>query len=178
MWWWWSAIALGLLGPVHAEIGEIHVNSGPSEEVPKPPQDHSALWIHSGTRIYLVLVDAKGKRAGVDPKTLATLETIPNSKCDREFIENRYTGDAQAELDQHLTLEPAKNGVYQLRLTGIQPGPYKIEISAQSKEGSSLPSKDLDGLISEGEEKTFRLSFDPSANSALTVVEEAPRKAG
>jgi len=157
-----------------SSIGEIRVQAGPAETAAPPtPKDDSGLWFHSGTRAYLLVVNARGQRTGVDPLTQQTLQEIPGSACEADFIANRYTGEEHAELDERITLQPARRGTYDLHLTGLQPGPYEVSIAAQATGGSSLPSKDLDGLISEGQEKIFKLTFDPAPGSTLRVLDES-----
>ena len=171
------AVVGGLLIALNAfaaPIGEIDVRSGPPASRPTE-KDRSGLYIHSGTFASLLVTDVKGKRVGVDPKTKQTLQEIPNSACSTDFMANKYTGDEKSEVDEQITFEPAAKGIYLLHLTGLRDGPYALSISALSREGSSLPSKDLDGIISEGQEKIFKLSFDPAPNSQLTVVEETAK---
>lgn len=167
---------MGLFGlilafPVHAEIGEIDVNAGPPTTIPAPT-DASTLWINSGTFASLVVVDAHHKRTGVDAKTYNTLLEIPNSACDVDFTKNQYTGEEHSEVSERITFQPAVKGIYELHLTGLQPGPFEVRIAGLTSEGSSIPVKNLDGLISEGQVKIFKLLFDPSpTNNHLTVVE-------
>jgi len=178
--WLFTAASLFLVGGARlgwaqpSSIGEIDVQAGPPVSAPAG-KDGSGLWIHAGTRAYLMVIDSQGKKTGVDSKTQATVQEIPNSTCDADFMENRYTGDPHAEIDEHITIKPAVKGSYYLHLLGLQEGPYEVSIAALSREGSSLPSKDLDGLISEGQEKVFKLSFDPAPNTRLSVVEESGR---
>ena len=153
-----------------AEIGEINVNAGPAEEKAQP-EDKSALWIESKTRAILLLIDDHGKRVGIDPKNRKTLHEIPNSQCETDFLTNRYTGEEQVGVYEHITMQPARRGRYKILLRGLQDGPFEVNISALSKEGSSLPYKQLEGLISEKEVKTFQLTYDSDSRSQLTVVE-------
>ncbi len=159
-----------------AEIGEIDVNV-PTQEKAVPPTapDRSTLWIRSGSRIYLVVQDAKGRKSGVESKSRKTLEQIPNSQCAADFVQNQYTGDYDG-LDETITFEPAAEGRYTFFLKGMQPGPFLISLSALGRGGSSLPSKDVEGLISEGEEKVFTLNFQPDATNAFSVIEEHRKK--
>ncbi len=153
-----------------AEIGEIDVNAGPPMEKPQP-ENRSALWIESKTRATLLLVDHQGKRVGIDPKTRKTIQEIPNSQCESDFLTNPYTGEAQVGVYEHITMQPARPGRYTILLRGLQDGPFEVNISALSKEGSSLPYKQLEGLISEGEVKSFQLTYDSDPHSQLTIVE-------
>ncbi len=158
-----------------AQIGEITIDASSPNEAKLAPHDPSAVWIHSGSRIYLMLRDAQGHRTGVDAKTRKLRQDIPNSDCQADFIENQYTGDPVSELNERLTLQPAAKGIYTLDITGLQDGPFEINILAQSRNGSSLPSKQLEGLINEGQQKTFSLKFDPDAGSPLSIVEESSK---
>jgi hypothetical protein len=166
--------SLLIASPVCAFIGEIHVDVTPEKQAPAPPEDRSALWIRSGTRATLLVIDSKHRRTGVDYQTHKTLEEIPHSECETDFIENQYTGEPYSEVTERMTMRPAAKGVYELHLTGLQAGPYQVVIAALDRNGSSLPEKDLDGLISEGQKKVLRVTFDPSSDSILTVVEQAP----
>jgi hypothetical protein len=159
---------------VYAEIGEIQVDASPEKQAPAAPTDGSALWIKSGTRATLLVVDSHQKRAGVDPKTHKTLQEIPNSTSEADFIENQYTGDPYAEVNQRITIQPAAAGIYYLRLTGLQAGPYEIVVSGQGSNGSSVPGKNLEGLISEGQVKVLQLRFNPGAQNIISFVEETP----
>jgi hypothetical protein len=161
--------------PAIAQIGEIDVNAGPPAERPQP-KNHSALWLHAKTRVTVMLKDAKGRRTGVDPKTHKVVESIPDSSCQVDFMENPYTGEARYEADQRINLEPAAEGTYELEILGLQPGPYQILVSALANNGSSLPTKEIEGLISEGERKRLQLRFDPSPNSVITVVDTPARR--
>ncbi len=170
---WIGICLLGMAAPAArapAEIGEIDVNAGPPPEK-AAPQSRSALWIESKTRATLLLADERGRRVGIDPKNRKTLQEIPNSQCETDFLTNRYTGEEQVGVYERITIEPAPSGRYRITLRGLQDGPFEVNISAQSDEGSSLPSKQLEGLISEGEFKTFRLSYDSEPHSQMTVVE-------
>ena len=44
-------------------------------------------------------------------------------------------------------------------------------VSALAKNGSSEPSKEIEGLISEGETKELQLRFDPAPDAQLSVVD-------
>jgi hypothetical protein len=167
---------LGWITASHAEIGEIDVNVPTQEKAaPAAPEDHSTMWIRSGSRIYVVVKDTKGRKVGVDPKTRKTLVEIPNSHCAADFVQNAYTGENDG-LDETITFEPAAEGRYTFLLTGMQPGPYLISHSALGRGGSSLPSKEVEGLISEGEQKMFTLNFQPEATNAFSVIEEHQKK--
>ncbi len=176
-----TLIVLGVLAfisPLHAykPIGEIDVNVPTTEKTtPLGQEDRSVLWIRSDTRVFVMVVDAKGRKTGVDWKTRKTLRHIPNSRCESEFIENPYTKETD-DLQENLTLEPAAKGLYVFHLRGLKPGPYTISLSALSRAGSSLPSREIEGLISEGEVKTFTLNFQPDAQQSLTVVDEPPHR--
>ena len=143
-------------------------------ETPVAP-DRSTLWIRSGSRIYLMVQDAKGRKSGVDAKSRKTLEQIPHSQCAADFVQNQYTGDYDG-LDETITFEPAAEGRYTFVVKGMQPGPFLISLSALGRGGSSLPSKEVEGLISEGEEKVFTLHFQPEATNALSIIEDHQKK--
>ncbi len=174
-----SAILIGILATcslayAYKPIGEIDANVPAAErEAPPQAEDQSVLWIRSDSRVYVMVMDARGRKSGVDWKSRKTLQNIPNSRCEAEFIENQYTKETD-DLRVNMTLEPAAQGRYSFYLRGLKPGPYTISLSALSKQGSSLPSREIEGLISEGEDKTFVLDFQPEAQSALTIVEEPP----
>ncbi len=157
----------------YAEIGEISVQAGPPAAAsPTRSTDPSALRFQVQTRVTLLVVDSKGRRTGYDPKTDRVLQEIPNSKCDVDFVPNRYTGAAHWEAYERLAIEPAPKGLYSIRVSGLQDGPFEINISALSNQGSSEPSKQVEGLISEGENKSFQLTFDPNPDQPLSVVEQ------
>jgi len=174
-----ALVLFGLVSPAGSEIGEIDVNV-PARETAMAapaPQDRSALWVRSEERVFLMIVDPQGRRTGVEAKSRQTLQEIPDSACDADFNANRYTGDIDS-LNERITLEPARPGVYEFRLQGLQPGPYYITLAGQGTGGSSLPSQNLDGLISEGEQKVFHLNFQPQRGQALKLVEAALPHAG
>jgi hypothetical protein len=161
--------------PVSAEIGEIRVEAGPPAQAPGIT-DRSALWLRAGTRVTVMLKDGQGRRTGVDASR-KIFQQIPHSRCEVDFIENRYTGEQNYEASQRIGIEPVASGVYTVWVRGLQPGPYEVNISALATNGSSQPSKQLEGLISEGETKLFTLTFDPGAHTRLSVVEGAGGKA-
>lgn len=160
--------------PVHnafTEIGEITVDVNGTVPAPKAPRDDSTLWLKTGTRISALLIDSKGRRTGVDPTTFKILKEIPGSDCEVDFVTNPYTGEEHSEARERMTLIPAAKGTYKLLLKGLQTGPFDIAANSLSREGSSQPSKDLEGMISEGEEKTIRLSYDPAPNAQMSLIE-------
>jgi hypothetical protein len=161
----------GLASRVDAgSIGEIDVRAAPAASSPAPT-DSSALWIKSKTRVTILLTDPKGRRLGYDPKSAKTLQEIPEAKCDLEFITNRYTGDEKDEAYEELSLEPAMEGQYRIDVFALQEGPFEVNISALSRNGSSEPTRDLEGMVRQGQTKTFRLTFDASPNTPLSIVE-------
>jgi hypothetical protein len=157
----------------YAEIGQIDVNSGPPAE-PFAAHDRSALWLKSGSRVTLLVRDAQGRRTGVEPKGFKVVKDIPDSSCDVDFTGNKYTGEEHSEADERISFDPAKKGNYSLVVHGLQPGPFQVSISALSSNGSSEPSKEVEGLISEGEDKVFKLTYDPAPNATLAVVDTSP----
>lgn len=165
------AAVLFLTGLSHAEIGEIDINAGPPASAPEPA-NRSALWLRSSGRATVLLIDSKGRRSGVNPKTRALHKEIPGTQADADLTINKYTGEGIEQVYQHIEIKPAPKGNYQVILRGVQPGPYEVNILALSSDGSSEPNKQLEGLISDGEEKRFQLHFDPAPNSALSVVEQ------
>jgi len=172
-------ISLGLLAFAcvsgWSEIGEIDVHSGPPVVSEAPATDGSVLWVLSKTRITVMMLDSKGRRTGYDFKTDKTLTEIPNSECSVDFVPNQYTGDPHSEAYQRFTIQPATSGAYTIQVRGLQDGPFQIDISAQSTNGSSEPSKQIEGLISAKEMKTFRLNYDASPSMQMTVIEQTPR---
>jgi hypothetical protein len=173
----WLFLA-GVLSPAWAQIGEISVDAGPTAERPKSSTtDRSALWLRAGTRVTVLMTDPQGRKAGVDPATRQIVQDIPNSFSDVDYVENRYTGEKEAEAYQRINIEPAAKGEYVIEVRGLQPGPFSVNVSALSSNGSSAPSKELEGLISEGEKRTLRLSFDPAPQAGLTLVDAASRPA-
>jgi hypothetical protein len=168
--------ALLLVTDAACQIGEISVDAGPPAERPRSPsQDRSALWLRAGTRVTVLMTDPQGRKTGVDPATRQILQNIPNSFSDVDYVENRYTGEKEAEAYQRINIEPAEKGEYVIEVRGLQPGPFSVNVSALSSNGSSAPSKELEGLISEGEKRTLRLTFDPAPNAGLTLVDAAAR---
>lgn len=159
------------VAPLQAQIGEIEAHAGPPA-TSASSTDRSALWLDSQTRATVLLIDPKGRRVGLDPETQKPVKEIADARSEIDFVANRYTGEPQSEAYQRIGLEPAARGTYHVILRGLQGGPYEVNISAQSREGSSEPSKRLEGLISEGEVKRFQLTFDPAPNSSLSVVED------
>jgi len=171
---YWIFLLLFSAVSARADIGEIDVNAGPpAEPAASVPQDKSALWLKSGTRVTLLVTDKQGRRAGVDPKTYGVLKDIPSSSCDVDFIQNQYTGDEHSEASERVTFDPAAKGVYTLLVHGLQSGPFEVSVSALSKDGSSEPTKEVEGIISEGENKIFKLSYDPAPNASLSVVDRS-----
>jgi hypothetical protein len=164
-------LLLGLAGSLPAEIGEISVDAGPPATRPAPP-DRSALWVNAGTRVTILLKDQRGRRVGIDAARKIVKE-VPHSRSEVDYIENRYTGDPDAEAMQRIEIEPAAQAVYTIFVKGLQPGPFELDVAARGKNGSSQPSKQLGGLISEGEEKIFTLTFDPDSQRLFSVVEGA-----
>ncbi len=164
-------IDLGQGSSVFAQIGEIDVNAGPPAESATGPSDRSALWIESKTRVTLLVVDSRGRRTGVDPKTKKVLQEIPGSKCEVEAVENKYTGEAYVEAYERISIEPAPSTTYKFHILGLQDGPFEVNISALSRDGSSEPGKQVEGIISEAEKKSFVLTYDSSPNSHISVME-------
>jgi hypothetical protein len=165
-----SLVAL-IASSAGADIGEIDIHSGPPAEPSSSHGDRSALWLKSGSRITLLVSDAQGHHTGVEPKGFKVVKGVPESSCDVDFIGNKYTGEEHAEADERITFDPAKKGVYTLLVHGLQSGPFQISISALARNGSSEPSKEVEGLISEGEDKVFKLTYDPAPNATLSVVD-------
>ena len=80
------------------------------------------------------------------------------------------TGEPRSEVFQRISLSPAPKGTYEIRADGLQDGPFEIEIAALSSDGSSEPSKQVEGIISEKEGKLFRLAYDPAPKAQLSVT--------
>jgi len=173
------ALCVGLTATLAAaEIGEIDVRSGPAATAAAESTnaDRTALWIQTKTRITVVIVDAHGHRTGVDSSSYQTVQQIPNSDCEVNFVANRYPGEAHADAYERCTFQPAVSGTYTLNVTGLQDGPFQIDISPLSNNGSSEPSKQIEGLISAGERKTFHLRYDASPQAEMTVIEQKPHR--
>lgn len=151
------------------DLGEIDVRALPASRK-AAPADHSVLWLKTGTRVTALITDPHGRKIGVDPTTYKTVRDVPGGECAVDFVANPYTGDAHAEAYEHITLTPPHKGVYRLVLHGLQTGPYEISAAALSRDGSSEPSKTLEGMITEDEDQTLELVFDPAPHAALSLV--------
>jgi hypothetical protein len=159
-------------GSLSAHIGEIDVNAGPpAERAAKTEQDQSTLWIISKTRVTLIVSDNRGRRTGVDPKTKKVLQEIPGSTCEVDFVKNKYTQEEAVEAYERITIAPSPSMPYRFKVLGLQDGPFEIDISALSRDGSSEPGKQVEGIISEAAQKSFVLTYDASPQSLISVFE-------
>ena len=166
-----------LAGPALAtEIGEIDVRALPPEKHAHAANDRSSLWLETKTRMTAMLIDPAGRRLGVEATTYKVVKGIPGADCTADFVANPYTGDEHAEAYERMTIAPALKGVYKLQLHGLQTGPYEISAAALSRDGSSEPSKSLEGMISEGEDQTLELNFDPAPHATLSWVDTSGQR--
>jgi HYR domain-containing protein len=133
------------------------------------PSVNSGLDIES-TTVNLLLLDALGRRAGLDLASGADLEEIPGSAHHLDAIEDSETGELPAAASQFIYITQPPEGTYRLLATALQDGPFEIRLRAISEDGSEQPLLVLDGQAAAGESLVYQVEFSASPGASPQAV--------
>lgn len=97
--------------------------------VPRPTHPQLQVQLYGNRTIGLVVVDTKGRRSGIDWKTMGKLHEIPNSRVRRQLIEEH--GGAKHEVIT-VTVDPALSPVYSLAIAAKRPGDFRLAVGGVS----------------------------------------------
>lgn len=154
-----------------AVAGGAAQNAAAAERIPGR-EDASVIWIVAEDACEILLVDAEGRRTGVDPTLGTRVEEIPRSNYFSERIEDP-SGEAGFETTQMVIREP-ESGRYSLSIRGAAAGDCDIGIRFYDVAGAQK-TVDADTVsCGPGEGRRYVLVFDRESASrcALTAADE------
>jgi hypothetical protein len=108
-----------------------------SDETPTSVQDHSALYVYVGDARLLV-IDANGKRSGLDTATGEELTEIPQSGVGRDAIDG-VSGKVSIGVLVTVTIDRPVEGTYRLIVAHASQDAQDLEVSVWNADGSHQP---------------------------------------
>ncbi len=139
------------------------------------PQDNSGLELAVGENVSPLVVDAAGRRTGLDPNTGAILEEIPGSAYfdtsvdDEDIIDAGHVFGLPTPTTHSVDIDQPLQGSYTIILNGVRSGSYSLAITAFSQDGSAQSSLSLQGNAQSGSTSTSTLQFSPIPGSSPTL---------
>jgi len=137
--------------------------------VKDPDADVSALVIAAEGNAELLVTDPSGKRTGFDPASRSDVREIGASNYFREGLRDEQDRAAPDAFNHSFeSFQPAV-GIYSVLVTGLGPGVYNLSIYVRSRDGSSAPSIEIQGVAGLGSSDSYRISFSPVPNEFTSV---------
>ena len=116
----------------------------------------------------LLLTDPEGRKTGADPRDKTTYKDIPVSFYEFESLDDDETGEpgpASGVIDVGNPVD----GVYILRVTGIEDGRYSLELNGYNKKYDASHVEALDIPIKKGEVVEYRFRYSRTEVTALVL---------
>jgi uncharacterized protein YjdB len=139
------------------------------------PPDSSRLDIAVGDSVSLLVVDAAGRRTGLDPSTGAILNEIPGSAYfdtsvdDEDTVDPGHVFGPPTPVTHQVDIFNPLQGAYTVTLSGVQTGSYVLALTAFSQDGSAQPLRVLRGNANPGSTSSTTVQFSPAPNSTLVL---------
>lgn len=109
----------------------------------------------------VLLTDAAGRRAGVEPVTWRALLEIPNTRYDSTPPLTQTDGDPEpGGLVKQLNLVTPRAGHYALQILGRRNGTYTLTLTLVTPRDDKRQAKARAQQIREGEIHLFRFAYD------------------
>jgi hypothetical protein len=125
------------------------------------PEDMSGLDLAAGAAAEVLLIDPQGRRTGFDPSTGKDCEEIPNSAYFRDRLDDDLTGEIDSNVSHSVQCYQPVAGAYQVILTGVQSGPFALDVLGFNRDGSSQRPLLIQGTATVGGTNSFSVAYDP-----------------
>ena len=136
--------------------------------VKDPDADVSALVIAAEGNAELLVTDPFGKRTGFDPASRSDVREIGASNYFREGLRDEQDRAAPDAFNHSFeSFQPAV-GIYSVLVTGLGLGVYNLSIYVRSRDGSSPPSIEIQGVAGLGSSDSYRINFSPVPNESTS----------
>jgi hypothetical protein len=137
-----------------------------------PGDDLSSVTLDVDTPADLLVIAPTGQRTGYDPTTGTRSQDIPQSAHFRDAIDDDITGEPATDVGHIVEISGPPQGLYQVVVTGLEPGSYALAVRPFSQNGSAEPMVALLGIAGPGTTATFQvqLATIPGGTSQLKRV--------
>ncbi|MFZ1220617.1 MAG: hypothetical protein WAO00_15085 [Chthoniobacterales bacterium] len=115
------------------------------------------LFVASGGRVRMLVLDPAGHRTGIDPVSGDPTEEIPNSAYFVDSLSDDVTGE-EGEASQSVYVEPPSIGRYEIRVTPSEDGPFSLLATTRSADGSRATLLSIDGIGVSGQTQVYYVS--------------------
>ncbi len=142
------------------------------------PPDVSRLNITVEDNVTLLVVDAAGRRVGLDSSTGVILNEISGSAyfntsvADEDVVDPGHVFKPPTSVTHQVDIFNPSQGAYSITVRGVNVGPYALTIRAYSQDASAQPLVTLRGIAYAGSSSTTAVQFSPAPGS--TLVQEPP----
>jgi hypothetical protein len=127
----------------------------------------SGEGLHSTAEI--LLADPQERRTGSDPRIKNTFSEIPNSSYESESIDDAVSG-APGPVTKIIDIRNPMDGVYTLKIIGIESGRYSLEIMGYDKNMDFSDAKYIDIEIKKDGEHVFTIKYASDKSSDFRVT--------
>jgi hypothetical protein len=133
----------------------------PSSKSTAAPKDDSELDLALTGNASMLLSDSVGRHTGRDPVTGRQVQEIPNSA----YFEDSLSG----EVGRSIEIPQPQEGQYQVAVTALGTGPYRLSIRAFFRNGDSQPELVKNGSLVQGSTISFILHFTSTPGDVTTL---------
>jgi len=113
----------------------------------------------------LMVIDAKGVRAGLDTNSGAQVNDIPRSFVAVDALDDDATGESAKDFSVTVHIEQPAAGVYRVIVVGQATGMSELRVSAWATDGAAQQEIRVSLPLTAKSRAEFRLHFAPAPGS-------------
>lgn len=98
---------------------------------------------------------------------------IPASSYHRDQISDDVTGQTMTGLTHSIQVLTPPEGIYTLKVIGVEPGTYRAEVHVYSQDGSAQPDVSIPGIANIGSTASFQIQFSSVTGAVSTLTRVA-----